>query len=1120
MFRLRWALLPCLLALAPAAAAEEILLSVGGAPHDGLVVARVDLTAAVAAGGVGAVAPAGIEAESAHDGQAVPFQFVPDGDFDPVHRVAGMVILQIEGSEGTLRLRFTEPPAAEEPWDGTVVTEHYRVEHGAAEHGGLPGAFTITAADKRFDNLRWADRLHHREQGSFLLAGGAQATAERLAAGPLATVVRVRARYRRGAEDPPAAAGAVYDWYYFHDRPWAFVTAAIRQPQPFTWHEVHFLELTQPGNDFPAWAGGEPLRQGEFAGAVETFGFPDWGALVDGTAAIGMFRCGQALFYDHRDGGATYLQAHGDAAWQGWEGTELGRSAWLWIGTDDEPAAAVRAAALSAVPSDARVTVELERVGEAIAEAAAEIEALPAPARRSQRWRVIAAESLQAAGRFDDAVRAAAGELPADWHHVRAGELGLLFHRGDDGFRLGSVFDAEAGRELSATETLPLFRLVLRDTDSGENVHLDADRGWRRVTVADIGDDPARGLEIRWRGAAEPAVETLELAVRAELDPEENAVRWALTVEELDSRWSVWEVAFPQVAVTDLGPGMEVLFPRGPGEVQADVARRGFRFEGIYPNGWTTMPLLAAYDSEQTTGLYVGVHDARGSVRRIHLSGDPTENAVTFRFTHPAADMGVGGNGFDFEGEAHWQLFRGDWFDAALIYRRFVREHALWHPARDRQADAARPAWMRELPVWVMTGGGPENVEAAVRRFAEWAGVPVGFHWYNWHEIPFDNDYPHYFPAREGFAESVARLQAEEVYVMPYINGRLWDTRDRGTEDYQFTEVALPAATKDEEGEPYTETYGSKEEDGSPVRLAVMCPATDLWQEKVAEIVLRLFDECGVAAVYIDQVAAAQPVLCFDATHGHPLGGGWWWNAGYWEMLEAIRRAMPADRALTTECNAEPFVRWFDGYLTWHWQYDGQVPVFPAVYGGSIAMFGRAYRGGPTRDLALRMKAGEQWVYGEQIGWFHPGVAEEDENAAFLRPIIALRWKLRRYFDAGEMARPPRLVGEVPRVTADWQWAGVWPVTTDAVMAGAWHLADEERLVLLFVNVGDEAVETRVEFDAAEYGFAESILLREIALDAGEAGNVSDEATASPARLSRQTTFPPRRAFAWELTAP
>ena len=107
---------------------------------------------------------------------------------------------------------------------------------------------------------------------------------------------------------------------------------------------------------------------------------------------------------------------------------------------------------------------------------------------------------------------------------------------------------------------------------------------------------------------------------------------------------------------------------------------------------------------------------------------------------------------------------------------------------------------------------------------------------------------------------------------MPYINGRLWDTLDRGDEDATFTSLALPAATKQEDGQPFVEIYGSKETNGEPVRLAVMCPTTRLWPDKVQAIVLRLLREEGTRGVYIDQIAAAPPTLCMDATHGHPLG--------------------------------------------------------------------------------------------------------------------------------------------------------------------------------------------------------------------------------------------------------
>ncbi|NQT13192.1 MAG: hypothetical protein HQ582_10615, partial [Planctomycetes bacterium] len=518
-------------------------------------------------------------------------------------------------------------------------------------------------------------------------------------------------------------------------------------------------------------------------------------------------------------------------------------------------------------------------------------------------------------------------------------------------------------------------------------------------------------------------------------------------------------------------------------------------------------------DENQKTGLYVASHDPLGSTKDILVQGRPSDGAVVLSIDHPAPDMGTAGNPFRLSGEVVWQLLRGDWFDAAVTYRNWARKEAKWFPKLTAEGREDTPPWMRELSCWALSGGAPSECAAGVKEFAAFLDVPIGFHWYNWHQIPFDNDYPHYFPTKQGFAEAVADLQASGVYVMPYINGRLWDTRDRGMDDFQFTSKALPGATKDEAGEPHTEMYGSKESDGSRVKLAAMCPATDVWQNKVREIVLRLMNECGVKGVYIDQVAAARPRLCFDKSHGHPLGGGHWWTEAYWEMLETINREMPDDRMLTTECNAEPYTHRFDGYLTWHWQYDGQVPAFPAVYGGAVQMFGRAYRGGPTKDLALRMKAGQQLTFGEQIGWIHPGVVKEKENAEFLRAVVRLRHHFRRYFHAGEMARPPKLVGEIPKVTADWQWSGEWPVTTEAVMTGAWALPSEKRLVLFFVNVGDEPVSARFDFDAVSYGLpGESLrVVKQTAEGSGESF------TAEPA-FGRQLTLAPRTPWAWEVT--
>ena len=483
-------------------------------------------------------------------------------------------------------------------------------------------------------------------------------------------------------------------------------------------------------------------------------------------------------------------------------------------------------------------------------------------------------------------------------------------------------------------------------------------------------------------------------------------------------------------------------------------------------------------------------------------------------FRIPAENMNIGGNGFVMPGEGVWRLLHGDWFDAALIYRDWVRQNAGWYPRLGPDGRSDTPLWMRELPVWVRASGEPDKVVSEVEELAETMGVPVGFHWYNWHQIPFDNDYPHYFPVKKGFGAAVRRLQSKNIYVMPYINGRLWDSRDKGMEDFEFSRLALSAATKEEDGKPHLETYSSKESDGSKVQLAAMCPTTELWQAKVRETVLRLMNEYGVKGVYIDQIAMAGPVLCFDRGHGHPTGGGHWWAESYNQMLESIRRSMPKDRMLTSEGNAEPYAKNLDGFLTWHWCFDGQVPAFPAVYGGAVQMFGRAYRYGETKVLAMQMKAGQQFVYGEQIGWVNLGQLQDRQSKDFLCKIVKLRWRLRRYFHAGEMARPPKLQGTIPTVRADWQWDKPGWVTTDAVMAGAWTLPKERRSIILLTNVGDQPVTVKLNIDAAACGVpGKQVKVTIISPDK------EDESFLSPPKISRDVTLPARTAVAWELAS-
>ena len=699
----------------------------------------------------------------------------------------------------------------------------------------------------------------------------------------------------------------------------------------------------------------------------------------------------------------------------------------------------------------------------------------------------------------------------ADQTLVQAGSMKLVLEKVQEGMRVLSLFDNNTSQELLSPNTSSLFSLELHHVKTKELVTIAADAGWREVEVSNVDTTGQRVLSFK-----EPADDRLKgigVEVRLLTDNAESALIWDLQVTNNSEQWALWHIIFPQVSVKYLGEGSSVFLPHTAGIERSDLWDNSERKGGTYPSGWTCMQYMAAYDATGKTGLYVGMHDPFGSTKDIFAQGLPDQRAVTFRFEHPVPDMGKAGVDFELPGQAKWQLVRGDWFDAATIYRKWVSHEAKWWPELGPDGRMDTPQWMRELPTWVMTGGAASDCVLRVKSFAEELKVPVGFHWYNWHQIPFDNDYPHYFPPKDGFAKGVVELKNAHVYSMPYINGRLWDTRDKEAEDWQFTQVALPAATKDENGNPYTESYGCKEIDGNSVKLAAMCPSTKLWQSRVTDIVLRLFNEYGLSGVYIDQIAAAQPRLCFDASHAHPLGGGHWWTEGYWKLLDSIRAAKPAECMLTTECNAEPYIKWFDGYLTWHWQEQNMVPAFSAVYGGAIQMFGRAYRGGPSQDLANRMKAGQQLVFGEQIGWFGPEIIERPECGQFLRDCIELRWRLKKYFYAGQMARPPKLIGEIPKITADWQWREEWPITTTSIMTGAWQLLQEKKVILLFVNVSDKALSVHIDFDPDEYGLRGKTFQAAKVTPGESQGKFTIDAVGKVA-----VEFAPQSIFAWEIT--
>ncbi len=913
---------------------------------------------------------------------------------------------------GTRKLRITENDAG------------IRIDNGHAEifyarcEGGLPAGIRFAATDRTFKNFRMNDRVYSPEHKGFFLREDSDARLTLRCAGSYRAVVEVKARYG-GARKAPGSPRARYRFEHLAGSPVVRVSAVITQTEAIRWNELHLLEINVPHDFFSRWETGDPPASGALVADRSSHRGSGWAALTgtgERLAIVGT----PTIVYDGRNGYGTYL--HGP--WVTFEGqrTELAFSLWAGADRPDDFARDRTPKAVTAYLSRRSLLKREKKLAARSALFAAALQALGRAGSLSDREEAIA--KLQGA-----APRAT--QLPAGLRFTgfMKGTTAVIFDRKD-----GTMNGLWRGERRLATPHEGGWRIRLRNA-----------KGDREITPTDPGitvtmNEAANRIETRWHSAQ-------GLEVRSTVGLGDRETMATLAIAALPEGSSLREVAFPVVRLGSLEEGGDdiLLYPHVSGRLKTRPADPAFRIAGTYPSGWWSMPFCAIYDA--TCGLYAACEDPTAATKDLRLRG--TDAGVLFEVLWPAPNAGRPRNTWTLPGRVRLRTFKGHWFEAACLYRTWADAKAPWMRKRSRPS----PAWIKDTAIWALASGGPQSVVPAVKEFARYFDVPVAVHWYNWHQIPFDTDYPHYFPAKEGFSEGVKELQAAGVRVMPYINGRLWDT---GLKD--FTGEVRRAATKDEQGEPYIETYGSGR------KLAPMCPTTPLWQQKVNEICTRLLGtEYGLDAVYIDQIAAAKPRRCFDRTHGHPLcGGSWWIAAGYRPMLERLRRAIGAERVLTTECNAEPYLDLFDAYLTWHFQYTESVPAFAAVYGGRIQLFGRAYRGGPTQDLALRMKAGQSLVFGEQIGWISPGSIRHTVNGPFLRRMARLRYRLRDFLATGAMARPPSFSAPVPEVTADWQWHGTWPVTIAAIQAGAWRARDG-RIAIVLVNVTDEPQEAVLE---------------------------------------------------------
>ena len=216
----------------------------------------------------------------------------------------------------------------------------------------------------------------------------------------------------------------------------------------------------------------------------------------------------------------------------------------------------------------------------------------------------------------------------------------------------------------------------------------------------------------------------------------------------------------------------------------------------------------------------------------------------------------------------------------------------------------------------------------------------LALNWYWWHAIPYDTEYPDFWPPREGvenFKNAVKLLNDNGIYVQVYINGVCWDVDGKS-----WNEGGLESCMIDKDGEVLSTMFNTY----TRHRLGYMCGEGMIFRRRMVELVKTL-QSCGLNGQYMDMISHMGVHHCYNPRHKHAPGDVQVMLDGYRAMIDDIHAELP-DFPITSESCGECFLDSLAGVTVCnsisseHLKRDflNVVPLFPAVYHGKTVLFG------------------------------------------------------------------------------------------------------------------------------------------------------------------------------------
>ena len=610
---------------------------------------------------------------------------------------------------------------------------------------------------------------------------------------------------------------------------------------------------------------------------------------------------------------------------------------------------------------------------------------------------------------------------------------------------------------------------------------------------------------MKWDRFKGPFSEDFTVTAVIMMEKNKSMTSWKISLDGI-AGMKVSKVSFPRIKIAETEGEEYLAIPQWMGQLLKDprehlapMKSSVKKYEWSYP-GPLSLQCAALYTPGKR-GFYAACNDTLAFRKHLAFTLDSAGNLIYQLNSFPAIDADA--DRYEPQYSSIIGSFEGDWITAAEIYRDWGSKQS-WS-RESRFIKGQTPEWLGKTALWIWNRGKSSNVLVPAADLQRRLELPVSVFWHWWHGCSYDDGFPEYVPPREGkdsFISAMNLANKKGINAIVYMNQALWGTTTKSWSD----EGASEFAAKDSKGNILSHVFNIFSEKPT----AYMCMATQFWKDKYSSLCDSAVNTYGANGVYMDM--ACLNTMCFDTSHGHPVGGGNYHIRHFGKMTSLIRSKIPDKQnlVLAGEGAGEVWLPYLDLFLTLEVsreRYAGvgawvTIPFFQAVYHQYAITYGNyssllvppydelwPKEFAPDDPLKMLDKDFNRQFLMEQARSFAWGLqptisnyqafltSKRKEEIDYLTDLAKLRYHGLQYLLHGKFLRTPSL--DIPEKEFDISRLSIYAGkrgesvtsfrgTFPMIYTGTWQ-SENKSIGIALASISDDPLKISFSFSAVEY---------------------------------------------------